>query len=145
MLTKLSKPKIILLLILIPAFVLVYLYFFKSSTVGINNHKIYVEVVKTNESRQKGLSGRTSLSINSGMLFIFDSDSKYCMWMKDMKFPIDILWLDSQKKVIETKEEVSPNTYPQEFCPTQNTRYVLEINSGQARTLNIQIGNLVKF
>src|SRR3990167_3839192 len=59
----------------------------------INNHKIYIEIADTSEKRAQGLSNRDSLPEDHGMLFIFDTYQKSAFWMKDMRFPIDIIWI----------------------------------------------------
>jgi len=61
---------------------------------------INVELANTNASREIGLSYRTSMNQDEGMLFVFDKIGKYGFWMKDMNFPLDILWLDEEGRVI---------------------------------------------
>src|SRR4051812_34888171 len=60
----------------------------------INETKFNLLVAKSETERQKGLSGRKSLSQNQGMIFIFDHPDKYGFWMKDMLFPIDIIYIN---------------------------------------------------
>lgn len=100
--------------------------------------RIVVEVVDTAELQQLGLSGRQDLGDNSGMLFVFDDSSiERCFWMKDMNFAIDMVWLDSDKKVVHIENDVAPETYPNSFCPDQPAKYVLEVNAGRAEQLGI--------
>jgi len=65
------------------------------------------------------------------MLFVFDRSEEQCFWMKEMRFSLDMIWLDEEKKIIKINRDVSPETYPNQFC-TDNTRYVLEFNAGFA-------------
>ncbi len=73
------------------------------SSLGEKNHQLFtpnssinIEIVKDEESRRLGLSGRPSIDDDSGMLFEFDDESaQHCFWMKDMLFSIDIVWLNS--------------------------------------------------
>lgn len=117
----------------------------KISTVSIDNHIISVNVANTQSQREQGLSGRQALGADSGMLFVFDTPGIYGFWMKDMNFPIDILWLDQDYKIVYIEKSVSPSTYPKVFYPDSLSRYVLEIPSGQSKLLNIKIGDIVKF
>ncbi len=93
--------------------------------------------------REKGLGSRVELASGRGMLFIFDDRGEHCFWMKDMKFPIDIVWLDETKTIIAKEVNVSPETYPRSFCPGQPSKYVIEVKSGVAS--NWEIGAAVPF
>ena len=109
----------------------------------IGNKELSVYVADTPQEWSQGLSGLPSLAPDSGMLFIFnDSDSSY-MWMKDMKFSLDFIWIDDDLKVVEYKENVSPSTYPQTFTSHKPVKYVLEVNAGWVAKNNIQIGDQV--
>lgn len=96
----------------------------------INDKHFNVEVVRSAAARTQGLGGRISLNQNSSMLFVFDDEAIRCFWMKDMRFAIDILWLDSEKRVVHQKQHVEPSTYPENFCSDEPARYVLEFNAG---------------
>lgn len=74
-----------------------------ASTLRIGEKVIKVEVAADEKSRVKGLSGRDNLSKDEGLLMIFEKPDKYGIWMKDMKFPIDILWV-SKKRVTAIQE-----------------------------------------
>ena len=83
----------------------------KTGIFVINDETFVVEVAQTEKERIQGLSGRNEMP-NDGMFFIFDKDGRHGIWMKDMQFPIDILWLGSDFAVVDFKENVLPNTYP---------------------------------
>ena len=105
-----------------------------------------VEVVDTPELRTKGLSGRESLGEDTGMLFVFEKQSdNNCFWMKDMKFSIDMVWLNDKKQVLNIAENVSPETYPESFCPNGPAKYGLELNAGSATQAGIASGTTLKF
>lgn len=104
-----------------------------------------LEVVDDDKSRALGLSGRESLTSDSGMLFVFDSPDYQCFWMKDMKFPLDIVWLNSDKQVVYLQENVSPDSYPHNFCSDDLSQYVIELNAGQAREFGITLGQTLEF
>ncbi len=89
-----------------------------------------LETADSPESRQTGLSGRTKLSNYDGMIFVFTTPDKACFWMKDTNFNLDIFWFDADQKLIYQQQNLSPATYPQNFCPSSNATYVVEINPG---------------
>lgn len=99
------------------------------------------EVVNTEGSRELGLSGRTSLAPNTAMLFVFDSSDKWGIWMKDMRFNLDIVWLSEQGVVVGLEQDVSPNTYPEAFYPNMPARYVLELPAGFAAAHKVAEGS----
>ncbi len=103
-----------------------------------------LEVADDNTERMKGLSGRESMDYGSGMLFEDAMEQFQCFWMKDMKFALDILWLDDEKKVVKAEYNVSPDTYPQQFC-ADNTRYVIELSAGRAHQLSLGVGSKLDF
>ncbi len=116
-----------------------------SSTVQIGGKIIRVTVADTPEARQKGLGGRNGLAPDEGMLFIFPEDGTYGFWMKNMKFPIDILWISSAQEVVFMAQNVSSDTYPQVFTPTTPVRYVLELPAGYAKAYTVKVGDEVRF
>jgi len=113
--------------------------------VEIGGQKIKIEIAYTPEMQEKGLSGRKEIKENEGMLFIFKNSGKYPFWMKDMNFPIDIIWLDQDKKIIFFKENVLPNTFPETFVSEKEAKYVLEVISGFSQKNNLKIGEIVEF
>jgi uncharacterized membrane protein (UPF0127 family) len=106
---------------------------------------INIELEKTEAQREQGLSGRACIGPGQGMLFVFNDPDFYQFWMKDMKFPIDIVWIDASKKVVQVEANVSPSTYPQNFSPSQPAKYVLELKAYQAQKLGIGQGITVTF
>lgn len=114
------------------------------TTVTIHNTKISVDVADTPAKRTQGLSGRESLSYGSGLLMKFDEDGSPGVWMKDMNFPIDIVWIDKDWIVRDVTPSVGPETYPQAFYPKEPIRYILEVPAGFADIRNITIGSRVE-
>lgn len=115
-----------------------------TTCVQIGRDCFELEVANTNEKLVKGLSDRNSLTENQGMLFIFERTEEQCFWMKDMRFNLDIIWTDDQKKIIKIKENISPDTYPDSFC-SNNTKYVLEFNRGFAAKYGLKPGTRLQF
>lgn len=91
---------------------------------------IRAEIADTDKKRQQGLSGRKYLAKDQGMLFVFDRPDYYGFWMKEMNFPIDLIWLNQDWKVVGINKDLRPDSYPQVFYPPSEVLYVLEINSG---------------
>lgn len=114
-------------------------------TIHLDGVSIRVTVVDTPEARAQGLSGKDMLGSNEGMLFIFPEDGMYGFWMKDMLFPIDIVWISADKKVVHIDKNVSPDTYPQVFEPPFPIRYVLELPAGSAEEYTVVPGSQVDF
>lgn len=98
-----------------------------------------LEVADTARTRIKGLSNRDSLPPKTGMLFVFDRPSEQCFWMKDMRFPIDMIWLNERQVITKIESDVQPSTYPNQFC-AQETKYVVELNTGEAKHSNLAVG-----
>ncbi len=100
-------------------------------------------IAATSSAQSRGLGGREKLPHNEGMLFVFDKPAAQCFWMKDMQFPIDIIWLDSAKTVTYIAPQVSPESYPQEYCGDGTTKYVIELNAGEAKRADIKTGSVL--
>jgi uncharacterized membrane protein (UPF0127 family) len=92
--------------------------------------KVYkLETVSNLQALEKGLSGRSSMPRDKGMLFDFGQDGQRCMWMKDMKFPLDIIWIASDKQVVAVQRNTAPSSYPLQYC--YKATYVVELNAGE--------------
>lgn len=110
----------------------------------LGGEALLLEVVDTEALRIRGLSGHKPLASNEGMLFVFPEDGRYGFWMKDMLFPIDILWLDSGYRIIDTKEHAVPESYPEVFTPHTSARFVLELPAGFFSNHHLKNGNILK-
>ena len=143
MLSRLTFIFIIICLIVIGVWFLIQ----PEDSLEINNMVFAVEVVDTDEQIKKGLSGRSELAENQGMLFIFNQSGFYPFWMKEMLFPIDIIWLNNNKEVVFIKKDAQPCL--EENCqiiePDKKARYVLEVKAGIADKINIKIGDKLIF
>ncbi len=114
--------------------------------VKIKDKIIWVDLAQTAEERAKGLGGRIDLADYEGMLFVFSHKDLPVFWMKDMKFPIDIIWLNDNE-IVDITENVSAPIEGQEnlplYQPSQKVNYVLEVKSGFVRDNHINIGDEV--
>lgn len=98
-----------------------------------------VTIARTDAERQQGLSGTKSLPPDHAMLFVFPEASieGTRIWMKDMNYPIDIVWLDGGRKVVYTVNDAEPSGYNKAFplastiyTPSAPARYVIELPNG---------------
>lgn len=112
----------------------------ESIPVRVELSQFEVLVADDTRERARGLSGLSSLAENQVMLFVFPSDGRHGIWMKDMRFSIDILWLDAEGQVVHIEEHVSPATYPEVFTPRVQARYVVEMNAGLVEKFHIEVG-----
>ncbi len=111
------------------------------SRAKIKENSVFLEIANSEEERIKGLSGRQDLPRDTGLLFTFDEAGFPGIWMKDMNFSIDILWLDENFKVVDILEEASPASFPEVFIPKEKSKYVLEVNAGFVKEKKIVIGD----
>ncbi len=102
---------------------------------------IHAEIADTPRTRARGLGGREELVEGEGMLFVFGSPAPYAFWMKDMRFPIDILWLDEAGRVVDIREQVPPESYPAAFTSRAKALYVLELPAGFSERFDVEIGS----
>lgn len=140
---KMLVVPLAILAIVFLAFCVLAFKYLNDRRVIINGQKFDVATVDTVESREKGLSGWPRLGKNQGMLFKYSESGEYCIWMKDMKFNIDAIWVDGANKVVATKENLTPQSYPEVFCPDKEAKYILEIPSGAVSSHHIIVGNQV--
>lgn len=113
--------------------------------VSVGGVALMVGIADSNGERAQGLSGRPSLPHDEGLLFIFDTAGTYGFWMKEMNFPIDILWFDESRLLIDISSKVDPSTYPQSFAPRAPAQYVLEVNAGFVEEKKIKLGDQLSF
>jgi uncharacterized membrane protein (UPF0127 family) len=109
-----------------------------------------VEVAVTPEDRVRGLSGRDSLAEDAGMLFDLVDPRRPGFWMKDMRFPLDMVWIDERKNVVGVSANVEPqpgvpDSELRRYSPPTPVRYVLELNAGAAERLGLGAGDAVQF
>jgi hypothetical protein len=108
---------------------------------------LQAEVMVSDGDRAMGLMFRPSLPPDRGMIFVFEAPEFHGIWMKNCRFPIDILWLDEQKQVVHVAESVPPckaDPCPV-YSPMRRAAYVIELNAGQARREKAVLGATVGF
>ena len=114
-------------------------------TLQINDATIEIELADTFRKRVQGLSGRIALEENKGLFFVFDESDFHSIWMKEMFFPIDIIWIDENLHIVDIKENALPQSYPETFRPQVPARYILEIHAGFADEFDLRIDDSVIF
>ncbi|OIP58041.1 MAG: hypothetical protein COX79_03375 [Candidatus Levybacteria bacterium CG_4_10_14_0_2_um_filter_36_16] len=121
---------------------------FKTTPTATINGKIFnLSVARSDKDRIKGLSGKDSLEQNTGMLFVFNKKDYYSFWMKDMKFPIDIIFIDDSTVVDLFENTLPPQNINSElsvYKPKSPGNYVLEVNGGTASKNNLKIGDKIE-
>ena len=111
----------------------------------VKNLDLNLEVADTDAKREQGLSGRSKLPDNQGMLFSFEQPSFQSFWMKDMSFSLDFLWLDENKEIVDLTQNVAPETYPGTFSPKKPVKYVVEVGAGYVEANSLKIGETLSF
>lgn len=117
-----------------------------SAKVTIHNTEFLVDLAITPKEKSTGLSFRKSLLPKHGMLFVYEHKDTYPFWMKDMKFPLDFIWIDGNQ-IVDITKDVPPETSEnmRVVKPKLPVNKILEINAGEADTYTIQIGDTVTF
>ena len=120
---------------------------YRNLTITIDRYNISAFVADTDEKRSKGLSGVENMTENQGMLFVFDSPSRQGFWIKEMQFPLDIIWLDLNNSVIHIEKKLQPCTsvlFCPVYSPSRDAKYVLETISGFTDLHSVNVGKKVK-
>ena len=119
---------------------------YKDGKICFKQNCFDTEVVNTEIRRQRGLSFEDNMALDKGMLFIFDEEGQHPMWMKDMNFPLDMVWINDDSKIVAISAEVQPcgEGVCSTFSNSDPARYVLELNSGIVKELGLKLGDSVE-
>lgn len=108
---------------------------------------LQVEVMVEDADRAMGLMFRPSLAEDRGMLFVFSELDFHGIWMKNCRFPIDIVWLDEERRVVHLAESTPP--CKRDPCPVyeplRRAAYVVELSAGLARREKVVLGAALSF
>ena len=117
----------------------------QQGVVKIHENSIAVEMAVTTAEKHLGLGNRDSMPLDHGMLFVFQSREQHGFVMRDMRFPLDFIWIDGIKIVDITHEVPVDTTLPlKSYQPKFPVDKVLEVNAGTAKRLNISIGDSIQ-
>lgn len=117
----------------------------KAGHIKIGGQVLKVDLALTEGEQELGLSGRNALQEDEAMLFVFDHSARYPFWMKDMNFPIDIIWISDNREIIYIKKDARPESYPETFVSSKNAKYVLEVPVFFSDKNNLKEGDRVLF
>ncbi len=146
-----SKRKLFFAIVIM-IFIISFMYFSRNQekikSVCIEDKKCFnVQIAETKKEMKIGLSNRSSLNSDSGMLFVFDAENIPYFWMKDMQFPLDIIWINQNMKIVGIEKNLQPCN-PANcglFKPNEKAKYVIEINGNQSGQYNFKVGDFVNF
>jgi hypothetical protein len=119
----------------------------RADVVFADGTRVRVEIADTPELRQRGLMFREHLAEGDGMLFIFEEVGFYPFWMKNTLIPLDMVWLDADRRVVSIAHSVPPckaDPCPN-FSPTADALYVVEVVSGFAKRHKVREGDVLVF
>lgn len=112
-----------------------------------DNFVVSVEIAADEELRAQGLMYRDHIDPGKGMLFVFPRDDVFSFWMKNTRIPLDMIWVDANKRIVGIRENVPPCKV--EDCPSYGpgviARYVLEVGGGEAAKHGLKVGDLLQF
>ena len=116
--------------------------------ITVNDQILIADISATPEQMTRGLSVKDALAENEAMLFVFDVEAEHRFWMKDMKFPIDIIWISSDKNVVDIEHNLQPcnlGLFCSMYEPEGDSLYVLETVGGFAGKHRVVKGTPVEF
>lgn len=135
-----------LLLIVVLGVSLVERFTQPQATLRIGDGIFTAHVAATDDARQKGLGGTEPLAENEAMILAFERDARWSIWMKDVDYPLDVVWLDARQKVVHIVKNMPPSSYPESsFVPEKPARYVVEFAAGTVEKKAIRIGTVAQF
>lgn len=117
----------------------------RDKTLQVGSRRYYLESAAKTDQQIRGLSNEKCLPANAGKLLIFSEPGERCIWMKDMRFDLDIIWLDDHKIINHIEKNVMPQSYPHSYCGNGPAAYVLEVNSGTAEAVRLKAGEKLHF
>lgn len=110
----------------------------------IGSTTVLASVADTLPKRIKGLSDTPFLPENVVKLFVFGTEGEQSIWMKDMRYSLDIMWVSKEGQIVHIEENVTPETYPESFSSPTPAWYVIEANAGFVNQHNTVLGERVR-
>ena len=116
--------------------------------ISVNGYKLIVDLALTQDQQTKGLAVNNHMNESEGMLFVFQQPSRPSFWMKDMNFPIDIIWLGANRSVVYFAPNLEPCPSQSNcpgYVPSRDSLYVLETTAGFSHRHNVTVGTQTNF
>ena len=111
--------------------------------------QIRVEVEINDADMYKGMKYRDSLARGRGMLFIHRTPGLYKYWMPQVRIPLDMIWMDTSRRIVEISPDTPPCKTAESLCPNygghETAQFVLELGGGEARRLGLTLGQTLEF
>ena len=107
------------------------------------NVSLTLIVSNTDATRRKGLMNQKILEKNTGMIFIWPSSKRQCMWMKDTPLPLSVAFISSNGRILEIYDMVPFSE--ESICSIQKARMAVEVNQGWFKKNNIIVGDTINF
>lgn len=124
---------------------IIYNWYTPLTPLTLGSASLQASIADTEADREEGLSGTPSLPEGVVKLFIFDTAAPWAFWMKDMSYPIDIIWLDATKTVIHIEHDLTPDSYPATYAPPSPALYVIETPASYATSAHITLGTKARW
>jgi uncharacterized membrane protein (UPF0127 family) len=114
-----------------------------------NGKQVRAEVMLTEADRSRGMMFRHSIAPDRGMLFFHEASGKYKYWMFQTLIPLDIVWMDRNRRIVEISANTPPCTTEAAECPSYggnfDALYVLELGGGMAAKYGLKVGDTLRF
>jgi uncharacterized protein len=114
-----------------------------------NGQQIRAEVEMNDLDMRRGMMFRDSLARGRGMLFIHQTPGLYPYWMYQVRIPLDIVWMDASRRIVEISADTPPCKTKASLCANygghQTAQFVLELGGGEARRLGLSLGQTLEF
>ena len=114
-----------------------------------NGSQIRAEILTTQDELITGMKHRESLDEDRGLLFVYGKEGYYAFWMYEVKVPLDMIWIDQSRKIVQLVHECPPCPGPREKCPSYGgqvpAQYILEVRAGVAKKQGLKPGMLLSF
>ena len=120
---------------------------YKIKKISINGKRFDAFVADNFTKRMIGLMFRKSIAKTQCMLFVSGIEGKNSIWMYNMKFPIDVIWLDGKCRIVDIKENLKPCTSVfncKEYTPKRESKYIIELNANAVKSNKISINSKIR-
>lgn len=112
-----------------------------SKQARLGQASLNLAIIQKEEDLVRGFSFHKEIQANEGLLFVFNTPDRYGIWMKDMNFALDVIWLNEKMEIISIRENFSQESYPEVAYPDAESSFVLEVLSGFVKSNKIRVGD----